>query len=157
MKHIKIRTYSPNDAYGPLVNPLRREIPIQDGSKLLDSLQLQCSYGDQSMYVDFVDRDYIVLTCKRSALVDWIDFTGFIAWTPSIKGYTMPSDTNPLTWDPASAHALQIIGEMATASSFWEKLGLLYSQESSRGNSSIEIRVDNVDFIKTLFKVSLPT
>lgn len=66
----------------------------------------------------------------------------------------MPPDNGILTWDPASADALRIIEDTINTATFWEKLGQLYSQESSRGNASIEIRVDNVDFIKTLFKVS---
>lgn len=49
MKHIKIRTYSPNDVYGTLVNPLRRQISIENGSDLLNSLQDPCSYGDESV------------------------------------------------------------------------------------------------------------
>lgn len=48
MKHVKMRTYSPNDVYGPLVNPLRRQVQIHDGSDLLEGLRVQCSYGDQS-------------------------------------------------------------------------------------------------------------
>ncbi|KAG8770133.1 hypothetical protein FRC12_004487 [Ceratobasidium sp. 428] len=136
MKHIKLRTYSPNDIYGPLVNPLRRQVVVPNESKLLADLQAQCSYGDQSV-----------------TLVDFTEFTGFIAWTSSIKGYAMPSDNFCLTWDPASTEALETIKETVSASPFWEKLGLLYSQESTRGNSTVELRVDNVDFIKTLFKM----
>lgn len=91
---------------------------------------------------------------QTSILVDWIDFTGFITWTPDIKGYMMPPDNGSLSWDPTSSGALEIVAQTVRVASFWEKLGLLYSQESSRGNSSIEVRVDNVDFVKTLFKVS---
>lgn len=87
-------------------------------------------------------------------MVDWIDFTGFITWTPEVKGYIMPPDNGTLIWDPTSSNALEIIAQTVQAATFWEKLGLLYSQESSRGNSSIEVRVDNVDFVKSLFKVS---
>lgn len=66
----------------------------------------------------------------------------------------MPPDNGTLIWDPTSSNALEIIAQTVQAATFWEKLGLLYSQESSRGNSSIEVRVDNVDFVKSLFKVS---
>ncbi|KAG9123719.1 hypothetical protein FRC07_014176 [Ceratobasidium sp. 392] len=136
MKHIKMRTYSPNDVYGPLINPLRRQVAVRGESELLADLEANCSYADQSV-----------------TLMDYTDFTGFITWTPSIKGYAMPPDGASLAWDPASTEALETIKETILASSFWEKLGLLYSQESSRGNSNIELRIDNVDFIKTLFKM----
>jgi hypothetical protein len=66
----------------------------------------------------------------------------------------MPPDNSILTWDPASTDALRIIEDTIKPKAFWEKLGQLYSQESSRGSSSIELRDDNIDFIKTLFKVS---
>lgn len=66
----------------------------------------------------------------------------------------MPPDDGILTWDPVSTDALRLVEECITTKVFWEKLGQLYSQESSRGNSSIELRDDNIDFIKTLFKVS---
>jgi proteasome activator subunit 4 len=88
-----------------------------------------------------------------SIFVDWIENTGFIAWTPSIKAYVVPPDHSALTWDPASTSALLVIEEAINNREFWEKLGQLYSQESSRGNSSIELRDDNIDFIKSLFKV----
>ncbi|QRW00399.1 proteasome activator complex subunit 4 [Ceratobasidium sp. AG-Ba] len=136
MKHVKIRTYSPNDVYGPLVNPLRRQVMIRDGTEFLGSLQQQSSYGERS-----------------ATFVDWIEFTGFVAWMPSIKGYAMPSDSTPFIWDPASLEALSIVKGAVSNSPFWEKLALLYSQESSRGNSTIELRMDNVDFVKTLFKM----
>ncbi|KAG8722752.1 hypothetical protein FRC08_010362 [Ceratobasidium sp. 394] len=136
MKHVKMRTYSPNDVYGPLLNPLRRQVPVRDESELLADLQTSCPYGDPSI-----------------TLVDCTEFTGFIAWTPSIKGYAMPPDNISLNWDPTSAEALNIIEETVSTSSFWQKLGLLYSQESARGNSTIELRLDNVDFTKTLFKM----
>ncbi|KAF8758973.1 hypothetical protein RHS01_02837 [Rhizoctonia solani] len=119
MKHIKLRTYSPNDVYGPLVNPLHRHIDVQDGPALLDSLNSTCSYEDQS-----------------AIFVDWIENTGFLAWTPSVKAYVVPPDNSTLSWDPASTNALHIIEE-----------------ESARGNSSIELRDDNIDFIKSLFKM----
>ncbi|KAG8737973.1 hypothetical protein FRC10_007440 [Ceratobasidium sp. 414] len=136
MKHVKMRTYSPNDVYGPLINPLQRQVPVRGGSELLADLRTSFSYGEPSM-----------------TLVDWTDFTGFLAWTPSIKGYAMPLDNASLSWDPTSGEALDIIEKTVSASSFWQKLGLLYSQESSRGNSTIELRTDNVDFIKTVFKM----
>ncbi|CEL52206.1 Proteasome activator complex subunit 4 OS=Xenopus laevis GN=psme4 PE=2 SV=1 [Rhizoctonia solani AG-1 IB] len=136
MKHIKLRTYSPNDVYGPLVNPLHRHIDVQDGPALLDSLNVTFAYEDQS-----------------AIFVDWIENTGFIAWTPSIKAYVVPPDHSALTWDPASTSALLVIEEAINNREFWEKLGQLYSQESSRGNSSIELRDDNIDFIKSLFKM----
>ncbi|KAJ1310179.1 hypothetical protein OPQ81_006923 [Rhizoctonia solani] len=141
MKHIKLRTYSPNDVYGPPVNPMQRRIDVQDGSALLESLMSPCTYGDQT-----------------TILVDWIENTGFITWTPSIKAYLMPPGDNILSWDPTSTSALRIIEETISTKSFWEKLAQLYSQESSRGNSSIELRDDNIDFIKSLFKMfgSLP-
>ncbi|ELU44509.1 pyruvate decarboxylase [Rhizoctonia solani AG-1 IA] len=135
MKHIKLRTYSPNDVYGPLVNPLHRHIDVQDGPALLDSLNSTCSYEDQS-----------------AIFVDWIENTGFLAWTPSVKAYVVPPDNSTLSWDPASTNALHIIEEVINTRAFWEKLAQLYSQESARGNSSIELRDDNIDFIKSLFK-----
>ncbi|KAF8682453.1 hypothetical protein RHS04_02581 [Rhizoctonia solani] len=136
MKHIKLRTYSPNDVYGPLVNPLHRHIDVQDGPALLDSLNSTCSYEDQS-----------------AIFVDWIENTGFLAWTPSVKAYVVPPDNSTLSWDPASTNALHIIEEVINTRAFWEKLAQLYSQESARGNSSIELRDDNIDFIKSLFKM----
>ncbi|CAE6462385.1 unnamed protein product [Rhizoctonia solani] len=136
MKHIKLRTYSPNDIYGPLVNPLQRRIDVQDGPALLESLKAPCTYGDQS-----------------AVFVDWVENTGFITWTPSIKAYTMPPDDNTLAWDPTSINALRIIEATINTTQFWGKLVQLYSQESARGNASIELRDDNIDFIKSLFKM----
>lgn len=96
----------------------------------------------------------LYLTVIASVLVDWVDHTGFIAWTPSIKAYVMPPDNDASAWDPTSDNALRIIEETINTASFWEKLAQLYSQESARGNSSIELRDDNIDFIKSLFKVN---
>ena len=53
-------------------------------------------------------------------------------------------------WESASKIALEAIGEVVAQPKYFEKLMVLWGQESSRNVTSPELRTDNVSFIKTI-------
>jgi len=78
-------------------------------------------------------------------------YSGFLAWAPETKAYTpVPAGDPPITWESASKAVLEAIGEVVAQSGYFEKLMVLWGQESSRNVTSPELRTDNVAFIKTI-------
>ncbi|KAL0072205.1 Proteasome activator BLM10 [Marasmius tenuissimus] len=84
-----------------------------------------------------------------SVFVDKIQ-TGFILWKPTLKGYLPPTEESTIKWESESSSCLQRAEELLNAEGFYEKLTGLWSQESSKANSTMELRSDNVLLIKSL-------
>jgi proteasome activator subunit 4 len=77
--------------------------------------------------------------------------SGFLTWAPETKAYTpVPAGDPPITWEPASKMALEAIGGVIAQAEYFDKLMVLWGQESSRNVTSPELRTDNVAFIKTI-------
>lgn len=78
--------------------------------------------------------------------------TGFIAWTPTIKGYkAVLDDSVSFIWDKNSSGSLDVIREGIGLDTYFKDLLTLWGQESSR-TGSLDLRSDHVAFIKRLGK-----
>ena len=76
------------------------------------------------------------------------DPPGWIAWSDSISLYTIPDKTKSTfqPWDPSSKDAVAALRELATDPSYWEQLGVYYSEENRETN----IIQDNVSCVKSI-------
>lgn len=89
-------------------------------------------------------------SCNTSVYVDKIR-TGFINWTPRIKGYKQATgDGSPINWGVDTTPFLQVIKTTITTSDYFNKLALLWGQEPSKTGSTVELRSENVLYIKSL-------
>jgi proteasome activator subunit 4 len=76
--------------------------------------------------------------------------TGFLAWTPSVKAYKVVGQTSGLSWEASSQQCLRVIAENVTRNDYFKRLSLLWSQESSKTSGRIELRSENMAYIKSL-------
>ncbi|KAJ8084329.1 Proteasome activator BLM10 [Marasmius tenuissimus] len=133
---IKYRTYSKDlDQLWreEWTNPLVESIEISEARPHLESPTF-LSGGDLRVFVDKIQ-------------------TGFILWKPTLKGYLPPTEERTVKWESESSSCLQRAEELLNAEGFYEKLTGLWSQESSKANSTMELRSDNVLLIKSLAKM----
>jgi proteasome activator subunit 4 len=86
----------------------------------------------------------------RAAYVDKIK-TGFLLWTPTVKGYKAVQGNAPaVSWELPSQPSLRAISELMLKDDYFQKLATLWSQESGKSGGNVDLRGDNVAFIKTL-------
>lgn len=79
--------------------------------------------------------------------------TGFLAWTGTLKSYAPAAeDETPFTWEHDSIPCLEVV-QVALGTEFYSKLALLWGQESNKNSGTIDLRTDNVAFMKTLSKL----
>ncbi|KAG6381418.1 armadillo-type protein [Boletus reticuloceps] len=132
---IKMRTYAKNDEELWLCqwrNPLSREIAISDHTQFLNTLHNPV-VGPDNSFIDKLE-------------------TGFLTWTTTIRGYTMPDSAQPTMWDASSAESLAIINEH-TSKDYYSKLVALWSQETDNTTGVSDLRPENVLFIKSIAKM----
>lgn len=138
LTYAKIRTYAKSAEELWLeewTNPLQQQVPIGNPTKFLESLQHPNKPMQGGYYIDKIQ-------------------TGFLAWTPSIKGYRPVLDhTAPTAWDPSSAASLQSIHKIVGHRDYFKQLALLWGQETSKNGGALEVRPENVAFFKSLAKV----
>lgn len=53
-------------------------------------------------------------------------------------------------WEPASQPALAAVRSVIKQEGWFDKLIALYAQESNRTSSNSDLRLDNINFIKSL-------
>ncbi|KAJ6501707.1 hypothetical protein C8R47DRAFT_1108448 [Mycena vitilis] len=136
--HIKMRTYAKSaeqlwlDEYS---HPLEKVVHVTDPSTFLKSFEDPVDATEHGAYVDKID-------------------TGFLLWSPSVKGYApVPANTPAVSWEEPSQPSLRALRESMQKDNYFQKLAGLWSQESGKSGGSIDLRGDNVAFIKTLAKM----
>lgn len=82
--------------------------------------------------------------CPSRLYVDKIT-SGFLLWEPTIKAYTLPKASSPLSlvWEAQSRPALDAIASMMQDTSYFSSLLSLWAQEDAgRGamNTDLEFR-----------------
>ncbi|GLB36441.1 putative protein with domain of unknown function (DUF3437) [Lyophyllum shimeji] len=133
---VKIRTYSKSreemwlDEWS---NPLAQEIRITDPQKFLQMFE-QPVEASGGLYVDKIR-------------------TGFVAWAPSIKAYRAVGQTPGVVWEAESWPCLSVIRDVITKADYYPSLLLLWSQESAKLGNNVELRKDNIAYIKSLAKI----
>ncbi|KAF8898414.1 hypothetical protein BD779DRAFT_1607229 [Infundibulicybe gibba] len=136
---IKIRTYANTGEelwFDEWHNPLQKQVPIKNPKAFVDSLNTTARTAD-GLYIDKIR-------------------TGFLTWAPTIKAYQPVVDgITPPVWDHESAPCLRILSQATTMDTHFSKLTLLWSQESIKTGSSLELRPENVSYIKSLAKMFL--
>lgn len=152
---VKIRTYAKSAEELWLeewTNPLQQQVPIENPIEFLDSLQHPYEQIEgQVFFTTFLSLLYEV-SVIRGYYIDKIQ-TGFLAWTPNIKGYPSVLDyTAPIAWDPSSAASLQSIRKTVGHRDYFKQLALLWGQETSKNGGALEVRPENVAFFKSLGK-----
>ncbi|KAF7310620.1 hypothetical protein HMN09_00604800 [Mycena chlorophos] len=128
---VKMRSYSKTAEelwMDEWAHPLERRIQINDPATFVESLS-----STEQAYVDKLN-------------------TGFILWNSSVKGYAPPSATPAVSWEAVSLPSLQAIGGVVSSAEYVEKLSVLWSQESTK-SGNVELRADNVMYMKTLAKI----
>jgi proteasome activator subunit 4 len=76
--------------------------------------------------------------------------TGFLSWTGSIKGYRTVGNVSLISWEPDSQAVLRTIKEIIQNDDYFDKLTLLWSQETNRSSKKVDLRTENLTFIKSL-------
>lgn len=134
-------------------NPLARDVEIGDPNKFLASLQCPLIHDGYACFF---------VSCRNSlkkfarCYLDKIP-TGFLTWSPSIKGYKPVLDGEGyFSWDPESLPCLNAIREGIRKEGYTNKLTTLWSQESSKDGKDgtttyiLDVRSDNPLFFKYL-------
>jgi len=76
--------------------------------------------------------------------------TGFFAWSKTIKGCKpVTDDFTPFKWDTRSQPALDELESSLFHPDVFEKIVLLWSQETGRSSGSFDLRDENISLIKT--------
>ncbi|KAG8905939.1 hypothetical protein FRB99_007944 [Tulasnella sp. 403] len=138
--HTKMRTFSKDRRQLWLrqwTNPLSVNVNVDDPEVHLRGLEEPLVFG----------RSDIVLVDKQQH--------GFLTWAKSIKGYRPPPrSSSPFVWEAASQPCLAAIKDAITKG--WvDQFVTHLSQESSKALSAsqVDIRLENILFVKALFKM----
>ncbi|KAG6889358.1 hypothetical protein C0995_001423 [Termitomyces sp. Mi166 len=78
--------------------------------------------------------------------------TGFLAWTSIIKAYRAVEDSSGIQFESESQSCLTVIRDVVSNADYYSKLLALWSQESGKSGGTIELRKENILFIKSLGK-----
>jgi proteasome activator subunit 4 len=136
---IKIRTYSHTSSdlwLDEWRSPVAKYVSIKDDAQFHDYISKVPSIEDDAFYVDK-------------------PYSGFLTWAPQTKAYIpVPSGDPQISWESESKEALDAVREVIAEADYFEKLMVLWGQESSRNMTSPELRADNVTFIKSIAKMS---
>lgn len=62
----------------------------------------------------------------------------------------MTTDISAFAWEAASQPSLRVIREGVTTEKYFQDLSVLWGQESNRNGSTIDLRLENVAYIKRL-------
>lgn len=153
---IKIRTFARSREelwLDEWKNPLARDVEIGDPNKFLESLQRPLTHDGYACLL-FCFAEILKNTFARCYL-DRIP-TGFLTWSPSIKGYMpVPNDESPLSWEPESLPCLDVIREGINEEGYIDQLAILWSQESGKSSNTLDVRSENPLFFKYLCMWSL--
>lgn len=137
--YIKIRTFAKTTEelwLDEWHNPLRTTVTISDPTAFLHGLEQPIrKQGDvEEVYVDKIT-------------------TGFFMWSSSVKAYrAVQGQESSFSWEQASRPALDAMSAILKEGNYFNKLALLWGQESTRNNSTPELRADNIVFMKSLAK-----
>lgn len=134
---VKMRTYSksPEELWlDEWSHPLEKVVRVTNPTVFLQSLGSAVGETEEAVYVDKIN-------------------TGFLLWAPSVKGYKFVGDTSALSWESPSQPSLRAISELMMKDGYFQKLATLWSQESGRSGGNVDLRGDNVAYIKTLGKM----
>ncbi|KAF8922284.1 armadillo-type protein [Mucidula mucida] len=137
LKFVNVRTFSASTSDLWLhgwINPLAQDVVVPSPSAFIELLQRPVTDEFSSPYVDKIR-------------------TGYIAWSPTVKGYkAVTNDSEPFVWDKKSSASLNAIGSGIKSENYFKDMLALWSQESSR-TGTLELRSDHVAFIKRLAKM----
>ncbi|KAJ6604293.1 hypothetical protein DFH09DRAFT_1300536 [Mycena vulgaris] len=135
---IKMRTYakSPEELwFDEWRHPLEKVVRVTDPAAFLKSFESPVDDTEQAAYVDKIN-------------------TGFLLWSPSVKGYaSVKGETSAMSWELPSQPSLRAISELMLKDDYFQKLATLWSQESGKSGGNVDLRGDNVAYIKTLAKM----
>ncbi|KAG9039991.1 hypothetical protein FRB95_004463 [Tulasnella sp. JGI-2019a] len=137
--HVKLRSYSADRRelwLNPSRNPLRKEVAVRDPAAFLADLEKPWIPGQSDIF--FVDKED----------------QGFLTWAKTVKGYRAPPQSkSAFTWEPQSKASLAAVGDAITGA-WLTKLITHLSQEGAKAGttSSVDLRLENILFIKSLFK-----
>ncbi|KAJ3807112.1 hypothetical protein F5876DRAFT_90743 [Lentinula aff. lateritia] len=136
LAHMKYRAYSKSNHElwtEEFTNPLQVMVTISNPAMFLESFQRPSA--PETIYVDKIR-------------------TGFVNWSTQITGYRQTDNESPvMPWDVDAIPFLQVIKTTITTSDYYSKLLLLWGQESAKTNSIVELRSENVLYIKSLAKI----
>ncbi|KAF7339947.1 hypothetical protein MVEN_01912400 [Mycena venus] len=135
--HIKMRTYakSPEELWlDEWSHPLEKVVHVNDPSAFLQSFENPVDATEPAAYVDKIN-------------------TGFLLWSPTVKGYAPAGNASAVSWEAPSQPSLRALSELMLKDEYFQKLATLWSQESVKSGGNVDLRGDNVAYIKTLAKM----
>ncbi|KAG6866844.1 hypothetical protein C0991_008780 [Blastosporella zonata] len=133
---IKYRTYSASREalwLDEWKNPLVEEVEVTDPESFLLGFDESLDYTG-GLYVDKIR-------------------TGFITWTPTIKAYRAVQEASGIEMETESQPCLDVIRHAITNAEYYPELLVLWSQESGKSGGTVELRKENIVFIKSLVKI----
>ncbi|KAK7468647.1 Proteasome activator BLM10 [Stygiomarasmius scandens] len=115
-------------------NPLREDVHISDPEQFIKTFQYY-SLDKQKIFVDKIG-------------------TGFLTWKPIVRAYKAGTDeTRAFVYETASTPSLQVIKTSLLNGEYFKTLSGLWSQESGKTGSPVELRSENVLYMKSLAKI----
>ncbi|THV06075.1 hypothetical protein K435DRAFT_712109 [Dendrothele bispora CBS 962.96] len=134
---VKFRTYSHSGEElwsEEWKNPLQEDIHISDPEQFIKTYQ-HYALDERTVFVDKIG-------------------TGFVAWKPVVKGYKSGTDDGPsFSHEASSVPLLQAIKSSIFDGQYFKTLLNLWSQESGKTGSPVELRSENVLYTKSLAKI----
>lgn len=86
----------------------------------------------------------------RTPYVDKVN-TGFLSWSQVLKSYkAVPAGGSPFSWEEKSRPLLNALKD-GTNADYYERLTVLWSQESSKSDS-VSLRTNNMAYMTALGK-----
>ena len=141
-------------------NPLARDVEIGDPNKFLAGLQSPLTHDGYACFflcLAEISEQKKITRCYLDKIP-----TGFLTWSPAIKGYKpLLNDESYFSWEPESLPCLNAIKEGISKEGYINKLATLWSQESNKDGKdnnitfTLDLRSDNPLFFKYLCMWSL--
>ncbi|TFK23084.1 ARM repeat-containing protein [Coprinopsis marcescibilis] len=134
---VKIRTYSKtkderwSESWS---SPYKRTIDVDNPTIIIDKLRSPVTSSSSEFFIDKIP-------------------TGFLSWAKTLVVYNLPDNVPNFEWDAASSEALETIRAMVSEPEYFNQLAGLWCQESEKNLSSLDLRADNVFYIKSLIKI----
>ncbi|KAG6820769.1 hypothetical protein H0H93_012033 [Arthromyces matolae] len=113
-------------------NPLSHDIEVTNSENFMQGFDQPLDFTG-GLYVDKVK-------------------TGFLAWTSTIKAYKAVQESSGVNFEAASMPCLNVIRDIIMRPDYFSNLLLLWGQESGKTEGTIELRKENMLFIKSLVK-----
>ncbi|EFI28574.1 hypothetical protein CC1G_13601 [Coprinopsis cinerea okayama7 len=134
--HVKIRTYSKTreDRWAEKwASPWKTQVPVNDPATFLDEYHRGIQQSTGNIYID------------KFA-------TGFLSWAPKVNAYHSPDSVSAVQWEEASLPMMHAFHSVVGGPDYVKRIATLWGQESDKNVASLDLRMENVVYLKLLSK-----